>query len=232
MLFFKKKPHFTPELLSLHIPKTAGTSFRNILKEQYGELAVVRLDIHENGRTLCNEIPYLGPSAPSAKVLHGHFYYHDIYRRFDLPANLKIITWLRDPVERVISNYYYLEAQLIAVLKEEKRNLNILSKMQRSLLEYAREEINRNRQYKFLEGSNLEDFAFVGIQEDFQEDLLALGKVLQWQHPPRHLHQNKTPKQRPPLSSEIREEIAQLNALDLELYQRALTLRGKIQRHA
>lgn len=36
------------ELVSLHIPKTAGTSFRNILKDVYGASHVARLDIRRN----------------------------------------------------------------------------------------------------------------------------------------------------------------------------------------
>jgi hypothetical protein len=232
MFWIKKRQQYTPELLSLHIPKTAGTSFRNILKEEYGENAVVRLDINSIGETRCNEVLYEKEKTPSAKVLHGHFSYNAIYQRFDLPGEIKIITWVRDPVERVISNYYYLESQLIAILKEEQRNLSILCKIQRSLLEYARHEINRNRQFKFLEGSECTDFAFIGIQEYFEQDLKELRQVLNWQKPPRLIHQNKTPKVRPPLDREILEEIAQLNSLDLALYQKVLAFRGKIQHHA
>ena len=36
------------ELVSLHIPKTCGTSFRNTLKAVYGIKSVKRLDINNN----------------------------------------------------------------------------------------------------------------------------------------------------------------------------------------
>jgi hypothetical protein len=225
-MFFSKKK-YKVELVSLHIPKTAGTSFRNILKSVYGDRAVVRLDINNRGVTRLNQVVYEENKAPSAKVLHGHFVYEDIVNRFDLPTGFKKITWLRHPVQRVVSNYYYLESRLKTLLNEEQKNLNILSKMQRSLLEYAGDEINRNRQSKFLKGIELKDFDFVGIQEDFNEDLVEIAKVLNWGEYPQPIHHNKTPTKRPPLDPEIRREIELLNQEDMNLYREALELRGK-----
>ena len=225
MIFFRKK--YEIELVSLHIPKTAGTSFRNILKSVYGDRAVVRLDINNKGVTRLNQKIYTEQQPPSAKVIHGHFVYGDIENRFDLPPHFKKITWLRNPVQRVVSNYYYLEAILKTLLSEKRKNLNILSKMQRSLLEYAGDEINRNRQAKFLKGIQLEDFDFVGIQEDFNEDLVEIAKVLNWSKYPEPIHQNKTPTERPPLDPEILRQIERLNQEDMNLYREALELRGK-----
>ena len=151
-MFFKSK---TPDVISLHIPKTAGTSFRNILKSIYSEKDVVRFDINERNEVRLNENLYTGKSLPSAKVIHGHFVCETLYDNFQIPDNVLLITWLRDPVARVISNYFYLEKRLKELLEEKKNNLNILSKMQRTLIEYARAEVNRNRQSKFLKGKNV-----------------------------------------------------------------------------
>lgn len=225
MIFFKKK--YKLELLSLHIPKTAGTSFRNILKVVYGENAVVRFDINNKGVVRLNQEFYTNKNLPQAKVIHGHFTYKDINTQFDLPEDIQKITWLRNPVERVISNYFYLESRLKTLLNEEQNNLNILSKMQRSLIEYARDEINRNRQSKFLSGITLEEFDFVGIQEDFENDLIEISKTLKWKKLPNILHQNKTPVKKNHLDIEIIKEIERLNQNDLELYKNALQLRGK-----
>ncbi|WP_421947534.1 hypothetical protein [Phaeodactylibacter xiamenensis] len=38
------------ELLSFHIPKSAGTSFRNMLRDVYGAEAVLRFDTPLRGR--------------------------------------------------------------------------------------------------------------------------------------------------------------------------------------
>tara|TARA_R110002072_G_scaffold41085_3_gene115772 strand:- start:5184 stop:5867 length:684 start_codon:yes stop_codon:yes gene_type:complete len=225
MIFFKKK--YKLELLSLHIPKTAGTSFRNILKEVYDENSVVRFDINEKGEMRLNQEIYIKQNLPEARVIHGHFTYKDINTQFDLPEDIQKITWLRNPVERVISNYFYLESRLKTLLNEEQNNLNILSKMQRSLIEYARDDINRNRQSKFLSGITLEEFDFVGIQEDFENDLIEISNTLKWEKLPNILHQNKTPVKKNHLDIEIIKEIELLNQNDMELYKNALHLRGK-----
>lgn len=228
MNFFKKKKNrnYNLELLSLHIPKTAGTSFRNILKSVYGADAVVRLDINKDGVTRLNEELYEAPAIPDAKVLHGHYFYENIYKRFDIQEDVKIITWLRDPVKRVISNYYYLESRLVEILNEEQKNLNILSKMQRSLIEYARDDINRNRQSTFLKGIRPEEFDFIGIQENFEDDLIEIAKALNWTSVPPAIYQNKTPTTRSEIPKEILEEIKFLNSEDMDLYAEALKVRN------
>lgn len=216
------------KLVSVHIPKTAGTSFRKSLKSAYGEENVVRLDISlQTGKTRLNEELYEEELLPeNIRVLHGHFRPVDVLERFPRTKGKAFITWLRNPVDRVISNYYYLEKRLKEELDEEGKNLNILSKMQRSLLEYARDEINRNRQCKFLEGLELDAFEFVGILEHYAEDLTELGQRFGWSLV-EETTVNVTAKEKPVVSEEVRQEIARLNADDLALYNQALHLRAR-----
>lgn len=221
------------ELVSVHIPKSAGTSFRHILKKVYGEEEVIRLDIPLlNPRVRINEELYTEGTLPrGVRVIHGHFSPAEVMRKFPETTDLPFITWLRDPVERVISNYFYLEKRLREVLNEEGRGLNMLSKMQRSLIEYARADITRNRQTKFLEGIDLEDFEFVAIQEHYAEDLRDLARHLGWGEV-EEIKVNVTGKSKRDVPAEIREEIARLNAEDVALYQRALHLRQRRKKKA
>lgn len=214
------------KLVSIHIPKTAGTSFRNTLKEVYQAEKVIRLDIN-----LLDEVIHIDEQlwrkkklASEVEVAHGHFspfLFEKLFRTSPTP----FITWLRHPVERVISNFYYLEKRLQEELDEKSKGLNILSKMQRTLMEYAADPLNQNRMAKFLHGKPLDDFAFVGIQEHYLEDLHYLGKQLGWQQIP-HFQHNTTGKARI-VSALQREEIARLNQEDMALYQAALALREK-----
>lgn len=232
-LLNKLRPNFTKpnhqlELVSVHIPKTAGTSFRHILKNTFGEEQVIRLDIPlRTGRVRINEQRHTEAHLPKGiRVIHGHFRPADLLEKFPETKKLPFITWLRDPVERVISNYFYLEKRLHTLLNEEGRGVNILSKMQRSLLEYARADINRNRQAKFLEGLGLEDFAFVAIQEYYADDLKEMAQQMGWENV-AEIKVNVTGKKKPEVSQEVRAEIARLNAEDVSLYQRALHLRQR-----
>jgi hypothetical protein len=223
MDFFHKK---SPQLISIHIPKTAGTSFRNILKQVYGEKEVVRFDISMRGVVRLNEHPYEKNDLPKARVLHGHFSYEAIVSKFKLSEEIPLITWVRDPVQRVISNYQYLESRLIDILQEEKHDLHILEKMQRSLIEYARTEINRNRQSKFLKGIRPDQFAFIGITEYFENDLKLMSDKLGWNQIPETLYHNVTDATPHPVSDAERDEIRSLNADDVSLYNQILELRN------
>lgn len=222
MMLFGKKAR--PELISIHIPKTAGTSFRNILKSVYGDKEVVRFDISMRGMVRMNEMPWEEKKLPPCKVLHGHFSYEALTSKFDV-TGCPVITWLRDPVQRVASNYYYLESRLQDILQEEKRNLHILEKIQRSLLEFAHAEINRNRQWKFLKGIPIQKLTFVGLVEHFEYDLPRLAKTLGWKDIPDILFHNVTPQENRVIPDDITEEIRHLNSLDDELYREAMEWR-------
>lgn len=227
--FFRPKRADKPlRLVSLHIPKTAGTSFRNILKSIYGEEDVIRLDISiKTEQTRINEAIYEKPDLPShIQVIHGHFTPRLLHERFNIPQDIPVITWLRHPVERVLSNFYYLEKRLKEELDEEGKNLDILSKMQRTLMEYAADELNRNRQHKFLEGIALDQFAFVGIQEYYSEDLKALAQLLDWPSYEEVKH-NITGSKYTQVTKEQRQQIAEWNHLDMALYESGMAIRAK-----
>lgn len=227
---FKRKPSLPAgdalELISLHIPKTAGTSFRNTLVQVYGATSVIRLDIglvHQETRI--EEQVYTEPHLPSGvRVVHGHFHYPTLQARFPIAPEVPVITWLRDPVERVVSNYFYLARRLREELQEEARGLNILSKMQRSLLEYAQQDQAQNRMSKFLAGRPLESFHFVGLVAHYEEDLQALARRLAWPTVPV-FHYNETGAEKKPVDPHILEMIREWNQEDIRLYERARTLR-------
>jgi hypothetical protein len=212
------------DLISIHIPKTAGTSLLKTFRSEYSHLEVVRLDLCRKQSVLVNMVDvkkaYL---SKFPKVVHGHFKINELHEFISLPKNIKIITWLRDPVERVISNYFYLSKRLHDELDEKRRGLNILSKMERSLLEYAQNDLNRNRMTKFLEGMALEDFAFIGFVENYEEDLSRLGKLMNWKAT-QHFEVNKTGGAKQQIDQNIRAQIADLNQEDLQFYNRALEL--------
>ncbi len=215
------------QLISLHIPKTAGTSFRNTLKAVYGEEQVIRLDIdliHHQLRI--EQQPFDQPKLPrKVKVVHGHFSPALLRQKLALSPKTPMITWLRHPVDRVISNYFYLAKRLKEELNEEGKGLNILSKMQKTLLEYAYAELNRNRMSKFLTGITLEECLFVGISEHYESDLEYLSRLLKWKSYST-FHHNATGGSL--VVSEVeRAAIRAWNAEDVNLYEHALRLRER-----
>ena len=218
------------ELISIHIPKTAGTSFRNTLKKTYGEQEVARLDITKKGRISLNQKRFRDKTLPAnVRVIHGHFSAAMFRDNFTVDSDIPYITWLRNPVDRVASNFYYLEKRLKEILDERGSNLNILSKMQKNLLEYASSPINQNRITKFLDGIELSQFLFVGIQEHYSEDLKQLSILLEWDKVEEYKH-NITGTDYG-LSKKDIDFISSCNKNDILLYEKALRLRDERIKH-
>lgn len=221
-----------PDLIFLHIRKTAGTSFVDVLKQVYKTRNVNSLHIEQvgdddewritfnNKRIEADNKLQLGD-----KVLYGHFPYA-AYKRFFSPSEkVPIITWLRRPVKRVRSAYHYASQIYHAELSEKHPRFNILNSLKRDLLEYASIEAHQNQMSKMLAGIELEQLYFVGIVEHFEEDMAYLAKKLGWGNYTIP-HVNRTAP-RPPLPPFKRKAIKAWNQADEELYERALELRSR-----
>ena len=91
-------------LVSLHIPKTGGTSFTKVLEQWFGD----RIYLHYP------DLPHLTRLAPNQPGLlaHGHF---NIDKAMGLkdsyPDANQFMTVMRDPFERMISLWLYLNRQ-------------------------------------------------------------------------------------------------------------------------
>jgi len=94
-------------LFSLHVPKTAGTSFRNDLEAWFsrGNMA-----FHYRGDQ--GEAPARAELRPGLCV-HGHFNrLRGIGVRQYYPSADQFIVFLRDPFDRFVSNWRYLHFQI------------------------------------------------------------------------------------------------------------------------
>lgn len=91
------------DLISLHVPKALGTSLRDVLCGHYGQdrVACDYDTFLEDERPEARAMP---PGLPaSACVVHGHF---SAARYAMVPARRRI-TFLREPVRRTISHYFF-----------------------------------------------------------------------------------------------------------------------------
>lgn len=215
------------ELVSVHIPKTAGTSFRHTLQDIYGK-NVVRLDIRLN----MHEPPMLNDQLwdknylPSdIRVLHGHFSPKALYQIFGVDRSIPVITWVRDPVKRVISQFNYLEADIMSMVDKSGFDRAKMKRMMIKVDQFAAQERNRNLLTKFMEGKALNEYTFIGVMENYKEDLDDLGNLLGW-HKYNSFHLNTgIPKELKPISEELIQVIREYNKLDIELYKTVLEMR-------
>jgi len=202
-----------PKFIFIHIPKTAGTSFKeNILKPLYknkfyydkfiGLSTKKRAYSLKNNLILYNWETFVFPdNYENYDVIGGHFTF-DKYKHLNLP----IITFLRDPVERMISHYYfYREASKIY--------------MNKSIIEFSK--IYANFMTSQL-GSNVDSLYFVGFTEYYDESIKVFADKFELELPKNKNKKHRESKSAHIITSEDRKIIKKINKEDYRLYQNAL----------
>jgi Sulfotransferase family len=196
-------------ILSLHIPKTAGVSIRNVLKEHYGPGFVLWYwQITDAWGRVQPEVP------PGTTCVHGHFVADQLAAKF---PEARLITWVRDPVERVVSSYHHR-------LRDPDWQHPVCHELHQkklSLVEYAALPLVRNEMATFMGTKQPADFWFIGIMEHFERSFRLMTDLLGIKEAPlRRDNVNPDKKmERYELAPEVRAEIWRLNALDAAIYE-------------
>jgi hypothetical protein len=197
-------------LISVHIPKCAGTSFRHILQALYGE------NLWTNyGQVFTRNQARPGQIPARTDCIHGHFL-ADAFD--DLYPQRHLLTWVRHPVERVVSNYYHF------LRSPDMRDdcCRRLFEERLSLRQFAELDWMRNEATRYLAGKSPDEFAFIGVAESFTDSLAVFAQTFGWHcHlPARRENSNPTRLgERYELRSGDDAHIRELNAADLTWYQ-------------
>jgi hypothetical protein len=199
-------------IVSIHVPKCAGTSFKRVLNEICGAR------IWYNYGTIFSRDqarPELVP--PGTKVIHGHF----LADAFDgLFPGRRLVTWVRHPVERVVSNYHHflrspdMRDDCCRVLHERKLDLR----------QFADLEWMRNESCRYLANKPVEDFEFVGVAEQFNASIQHFCRVLGFRDVLKFPYENVNPDRRGEryeLTAADRAYILERNVADLAWYDKA-----------
>ena len=91
-------------LVFAHIPKTAGSAFLKLAKSELGHGSI----FHTNDRDELKRAKTTGALAGKA-LIAGHFFIHDLKEIF-AGEDVRYATFLRDPAERLISDYYQVQS--------------------------------------------------------------------------------------------------------------------------
>ena len=211
-------------LIFPHIPKTAGTTLRSVILSQYSKEKVYLLKVSQTPLEAAQKI-----SEDDQKRVHcyiGHMPY-GLHQYLSKPAIY--ITLIREPVDRIISMYYFIREEPAHRLHNE-----LLSK-DMSLEDFVlSRNCPRNEQVKKIAGSmagsakEIMDWAYqnisnqflaVGTQENFDDFLQVLQKILGWKnqsYTKQKVTQNRKNKRE--VSQELIEIIKERNGMDIAFY--------------
>ncbi len=202
-----------PLIVSVHLPKCAGTSFRHLLARIYGD----RLWLNYGG-AFARAQARPGCVPDGTALVHGHFL-ADTFD--DIVPQPTLVTWLRHPVERVVSHYHHF------LRSPDMRDdcCRALHERRLSLRAFAELAWMRNQATRYFAGKTLADFAAVGIAERFTDSLEVMADALGWNELPEAVCDNANPARTTavyPLSDDLRDYLAFLNAADLTTYAQAV----------
>ncbi len=165
--------------LFMHIPKTAGTSLRQVLAREYKDFGLLET-VYDP------QLVEFGPKTKNAKAYLGHF-------RFGfhshLEGNARYITFIRRPEDQAWSHYHYL------------KSLNRLPTEIKDFSDFLHHPYGNNLQLRFISGIEhlngkewevleiakqniIKDFAFVAPIEEYTKALLLLKRRLSWHRSP------------------------------------------------
>jgi hypothetical protein len=224
-------------IIFLHIPKAAGTTLSRVFLANYRRDETFTIDGVRGEESTKQFIDMSADEKRKIRLLQGHMVF-GLHKHLVSPFSY--ITILRNPIDRVVSHYYY-------VLREPKHYLyNEVVSRRMNLQDYVGSGIStelNNDQVRLIAGiddqipfgcctrTNLEQaignlrkyFEVVGISERFDESLLLLKKKLGWHGMPLYRKTNVT-KGRPRIDQITRKglkTIEKMNELDMELYEYA-----------
>ncbi|MGI0134727.1 MAG: hypothetical protein ACREBW_07210, partial [Candidatus Micrarchaeaceae archaeon] len=168
-------------ILSLHVPKAAGNSFRQLLQAGFGE------------RLMLDYGDWAGFKVPEAlercrvrtaatrsrrdelvekyDIIHGHFV-TDKY--LGLFPKQEIVAFFRDPYQQAVSHYCFLLRNPQREHLEEK----MLHEAKMTLHDYLAWDAFRDQQSQYLGSVSIDDLAMVGLSEEFYKSVHLFNSVV------------------------------------------------------
>lgn len=214
----------------LHIPKTAGSSFRTEMAHTLRPNANITIDHSDSARSFRERREEaIGHFLASHAERHyrfasGHITYSQATRILSAEPNTRIITMLRDPTKRLISAFRYMRTPVHPLNESFKKQFATIEEYvehpssQNAIYEYL--ALNPNEPVADVVKRMDEVFTFVGLLEAYPLSFKAIFRLLGKTRAPT-VHTRKTEDRgdnRVNDSDKLEARIRELNAKDWAIY--------------
>ena len=219
---FARTPTAAPEgrleLISIHVPKCAGSSFRRVLEAAYPEEGAFQPLYHREQEVKAIWDGGLPTVDARARAIHGHFPATPALR--DAFPEARMIAWIREPVARTVSWYYFWQRTPRHGNPAHDQFLDVAP----TLAEFAAHPGVQREMLSYFERVAVEDFYFIGLMERFDDDVHELASRLGWPEP--EVPRENVAKERPALDEAELRAVGEALAETVELYRRIKAWRG------
>ncbi|TGN45820.1 hypothetical protein E4L95_19685 [Paracoccus liaowanqingii] len=242
--YIKENANQHSKLIFMHIPKTAGSSFSEAMQKLLSPYKNIEVDYNDNTKSHNEKLSesvnrFIKTSEKEAyRSASGHMPYNLVESLTKSVPECKLVTFLRDPVARVISDYRYQRTPQHPPYRE------FIEKFP-DIESYINHEPAANKLTHFICGlgnkMSAEDaiktldekFSFVGLVEMYPFSYNTIFRLLGYENQFPTDHSRKTPDT-PVTKVEINEEIISLiknnNKLDIEIFEHARGILDPIRR--
>ena len=226
-------------LFFLHIPRTGGTTVDAILLKNFNQDSVLKI---YNANEYKNNRFYDSDEIKKIKYITGHL----LLDKYDPPQiygqEVSVFTFLRDPIQRLISEYIFYKTwtnnHLYKYINENKISFRNYIQSSEKILKYR----GKNFMTRCISGVGFEynksslvalaaakrnldkNFFFVGITEQFTESLFLLSKKTSLNIFLHEQHNKLNAKLKNEISDDDINVAKELNQTDYSLYNFAVKL--------
>ena len=215
------------KLVFIHLPKTAGTTVREILRHQYGPDAICGIYDGDPGFISQEAFAALTPDERDRyRVYCGHFSY-GLHQQ--ITAESHYYAMFRDPVERIVSYYHHamrhapmFKGRPVSLMKFLDRKDWQIDNLYTRMISGEAAAFGKCTDAMLAQAIDnvARRFVCVGLQNKFDASIALLAIRLQWEESPAYEPLN-VGAGRPSLdyfSNRELDRIRELNELDMRLY--------------
>ena len=167
-------------IISVHIPKTGGSTFRKLLKRAFGprllldygdwagfktQEAMARRAMRRDEKRRQHDA-----LARDFDIIHGHF---EADKYADLFPQTQYVAFFREPYQQALSNYQYLQRHP----ELDHPAIRLFHDNKMSLEDYLRCEALSNPQTQLLGKVPLDDFAMIGMTEQYSRSIALFNSA-------------------------------------------------------